>query len=215
MEKSVSVAVCRIAFAVVLFAAPGSAAAQGDADIEAKFIAMLKNATLKGSWAPVQQGRLGSESGDDGYRIARVGEGRRRQMVDRFDIHRAGSASGVPDLRFRKVRGRHSGAHSGQRPRRTRAKPTGRPASCSTTTSTPAAGGKRPTANTAARSPAPSRGRRSLRRERQVEFLPSALSPSRRVNEPRRSGVANDHGSGCDPRIVRRGPRPRVTEESA
>jgi hypothetical protein len=50
----------------------GSALAQGDADVEAKFIAMLKNATLKGSWAPIQQGRLGGEKADDGYRIARV-----------------------------------------------------------------------------------------------------------------------------------------------
>ena len=46
--------------------------AQGDADSEAKFIAMLKDATLKGTWAPVQQGKLGGERGDDGYRIARV-----------------------------------------------------------------------------------------------------------------------------------------------
>lgn len=46
--------------------------AQGDADIEAKFIVMLKDATLKGTWAPVQQGKLGGERGDDSYRIARV-----------------------------------------------------------------------------------------------------------------------------------------------
>ena len=50
----------------------GSAQAQGDADVEAKFIGMLTNATLKGSWAPIQQGRLGGERGDDGYRIARA-----------------------------------------------------------------------------------------------------------------------------------------------
>ena len=46
------------------------AIAQGDADVEAKFIAMLKNATLKGTWAPVQQGKFGYERGDDSYRIA-------------------------------------------------------------------------------------------------------------------------------------------------
>ena len=46
--------------------------AQGDGDVEAKFISMLKNATLKGSWAPVMQGRLGAEKGDDSYRIARA-----------------------------------------------------------------------------------------------------------------------------------------------
>lgn len=46
--------------------------AQGDSDIEAKFVAMLNNATLKGTWAPVQQGKLGGEKGNDSYRIARV-----------------------------------------------------------------------------------------------------------------------------------------------
>ena len=46
--------------------------AQGEAEVEAKFIAMLKNATLKGSWAPVMQGKLGTERGDDSYKIARV-----------------------------------------------------------------------------------------------------------------------------------------------
>ncbi|MFM7071957.1 MAG: hypothetical protein ACKO38_09225 [Planctomycetota bacterium] len=48
------------------------ARAQGDADVEAKFIAMLNNATLKGTWAPVQQGKLGGERGNDSYRIARA-----------------------------------------------------------------------------------------------------------------------------------------------
>lgn len=48
------------------------ARAQGDGDVEAKFTAMLKNATLKGSWAPVQQGTLGGERGNDSYRIARA-----------------------------------------------------------------------------------------------------------------------------------------------
>jgi hypothetical protein len=88
MEKSAPAAVCRIAVAVFLFATPGSAAAQGDADIEAKFIAMLKNATLKGTWAPVQQGRLGSERGDDAYRIARVekGEGGKWSIVSIFTV---------------------------------------------------------------------------------------------------------------------------------
>ena len=44
--------------------ATGSAFAQGDADMEAKFIAMLKNSTLKGTWAPITQGQLGSEKKD-------------------------------------------------------------------------------------------------------------------------------------------------------
>ncbi|MCY2974754.1 MAG: hypothetical protein NTW52_08840 [Planctomycetota bacterium] len=45
---------------------------QGDDGIEAKFTAALKNVTLKGSWAPVQQGKIGDERTDAGYRIARV-----------------------------------------------------------------------------------------------------------------------------------------------
>lgn len=58
-------------FAIVVgHAAPVSA--QGDADVEAKFTAMLKNATLKGTWAPVAKGKLGGERGDDTYKIARV-----------------------------------------------------------------------------------------------------------------------------------------------
>lgn len=46
--------------------------AQGDAEVEAKFTAMLKNATLKGTWAPVAGGKLGSEKGNDSYKIARA-----------------------------------------------------------------------------------------------------------------------------------------------
>jgi hypothetical protein len=71
-----------------LLAAAGSANAQGDADVEAKFVAMLKNATLKGSWAPVQQGRLGTEKGDDSYRIARVEkiEGSKWSIVSLFTV---------------------------------------------------------------------------------------------------------------------------------
>lgn len=45
---------------------------QGDDGMEAKFTAALKNATLKGTWAPVQQGKIGDDRGDGGYRIARV-----------------------------------------------------------------------------------------------------------------------------------------------
>jgi hypothetical protein len=70
--KSVSLACCLGAVIASLLAAPASARAQGTAEVEAKFIAMLKDATLKGTWAPVQQGRLGGEKGDDSYRIARV-----------------------------------------------------------------------------------------------------------------------------------------------
>lgn len=52
--------------------ATGSAFAQGDADMEAKFIAMLKSSTLKGTWAPITQGQLGSEKKDEVYRIVRA-----------------------------------------------------------------------------------------------------------------------------------------------
>jgi hypothetical protein len=46
--------------------------AQGEADSESKFIAMLKNATLIGTWAPLQAGKIGGDRTDDTYRIARV-----------------------------------------------------------------------------------------------------------------------------------------------
>jgi hypothetical protein len=49
-----------------------AARAQGEGDVESKFVAMLANATLKGTWAPVQQGKLGGERGNDSYRIARA-----------------------------------------------------------------------------------------------------------------------------------------------
>jgi hypothetical protein len=55
-----------------LTASPAPVQAQGTADVEAKFIAMLDNATLKGSWAPVAQGKLGGEKGNDVYHIARA-----------------------------------------------------------------------------------------------------------------------------------------------
>ena len=62
--------------------------AQGEGDVEAKFIAMLKDATLKGTWAPVSQGRLGNEKGDDSYRIARVekGEGGKWTVYSIFNV---------------------------------------------------------------------------------------------------------------------------------
>jgi hypothetical protein len=77
-----------VALLLCLLASAGSAPAQGDAEIETKFIAMLKNATLKGSWAPISQGRLGGERGDDNYRIARVekGEGNKWSIVSVFTV---------------------------------------------------------------------------------------------------------------------------------
>lgn len=64
-----------VVIGVRLLADPSVAFAQGDPDMEAKFVAMLTNATLKGSWAPVRQGQLGAEKGDDSYRIARAEKG--------------------------------------------------------------------------------------------------------------------------------------------
>jgi hypothetical protein len=79
------------AFAILLAASVMPAApilAQGDGDVEAKFIAMLKNATLKGTWAPVAGGQLGKEKGDDSYKIARVekGEGDKWKVVSIFNV---------------------------------------------------------------------------------------------------------------------------------
>ncbi|WP_425613936.1 hypothetical protein NA78x_003783 [Anatilimnocola sp. NA78] len=64
------------------------ASAQGDAEVEAKFVAMLKNATLKGTWAPVAGGKLGGEKGNDSYKIARVekGEGDKWSVVSVFKV---------------------------------------------------------------------------------------------------------------------------------
>ena len=76
-----------VAFAVsFLVAAP--APAQDASDTETKFIAMLKNATLKGTWAPVAQGKLGAEKGNDSYKIARVekAEGDKWKVVSIFSV---------------------------------------------------------------------------------------------------------------------------------
>ncbi len=71
MYPTVAKTLCFSAF-LIFFASAYPAFAQGNAEVEAKFIAMLKNATLKGTWAPVQKGKIGGERGDDSYRIARV-----------------------------------------------------------------------------------------------------------------------------------------------
>jgi hypothetical protein len=72
MKKFASSSICLVAVVACSLAVAQFAMAQGDGDVEAKFVAMLKNATLKGTWAPVAQGKLGAEKGDDSYRIARV-----------------------------------------------------------------------------------------------------------------------------------------------
>lgn len=62
-----------LAFCTVCLLGSNSAAwGQGEGEVESKFVAMLKDATLKGTWAPVAQGKLGGERGDDSYRIARA-----------------------------------------------------------------------------------------------------------------------------------------------
>lgn len=88
MKKSVLSDSILVGLVICLLASAGSVRAQGDGDIEAKFIAMLKNATLKGTWAPVQKGKLGGERGDDSYRIARVekGEGGKWSIVSVFTV---------------------------------------------------------------------------------------------------------------------------------
>ncbi len=69
MIKAIRFNLFLLAFTI---AAGVSSLAQGNPNVEANFIAMLKNATLKGTWAPVQQGQLGAQRADEGYRIARV-----------------------------------------------------------------------------------------------------------------------------------------------
>ena len=122
MKNSLSFHFCLVMLVayLFLFASAESAFAQGDAGTEAKFIAMLKNATLKGTWAPVQQGKLGSEKGGDSYRIARVekGEGDKWSIVTVFMV--GDKKFGVSDFRIREVRWGHRRSYFGQCPRRTR-----------------------------------------------------------------------------------------------
>lgn len=65
------------------------ARAQGDPDIEARFIAMVKNSTLKGTWAPIMGGQLGDEKKDDAYRIVRAEkqEGENWAIVSLFEFN--------------------------------------------------------------------------------------------------------------------------------
>lgn len=74
---------------LALLIAAGSAFAQGDPDMEAKFVAMLKNSTLKGTWAPIMQGTLGSEKKDEAYRIVRAEkkEGDNWAIVSLFEFN--------------------------------------------------------------------------------------------------------------------------------
>lgn len=73
MKTTLASALCFLTLAAVgIGLAPRVALADDNSETEAKFVASLKNATLKGSWAPVQGGALGAEKGNDSYRIARV-----------------------------------------------------------------------------------------------------------------------------------------------
>jgi hypothetical protein len=63
--------------------------AQGDPDMESKFVAMVKNSTLKGTWAPIMGGQLGSEKKDEAYRIVRAEkkEGDKWAIVSLFEFN--------------------------------------------------------------------------------------------------------------------------------
>jgi hypothetical protein len=88
MNKPIRTLLCLTALLASRLTVTPLALAQGDGDVEAKFIAMLKNATLKGTWAPVAGGQLGKEKGDDSYKIARVekGEGGKWSVVSVFNF---------------------------------------------------------------------------------------------------------------------------------
>ncbi len=66
-----------LSLALLLIAIPGFSLAETKAEkpdlngLETKFAAMLENATLKGSWAPIAKQQLGDEKAD-GYRIVRA-----------------------------------------------------------------------------------------------------------------------------------------------
>ena len=63
---------CGVILFVLLLTSQLRGLAQGSSEVESNFTAMLKDATLKGTWAPVQQAQLGTSRKDDGYRVARV-----------------------------------------------------------------------------------------------------------------------------------------------
>jgi len=73
--------------ATLVLTSPGRA--QGDPDMESKFIAMVKNSTLKGTWAPIMGGQLGSEKKDQAYRIVRAEkkEGDKWEIVSLFEYN--------------------------------------------------------------------------------------------------------------------------------
>ncbi len=72
MKTALVSTACFFTLCLGLCLTPIAAIAEDNSAVEAKFVASLKNATLKGSWAPVQGGALGTEKGNDRYRVARV-----------------------------------------------------------------------------------------------------------------------------------------------
>ena len=74
---------------LVAFVVPSLGLAQGNFDMESKFVAMVKNSTLKGTWAPIMGGQLGSEKKDQAYRIVRAEkkEGDKWAIVSLFEFN--------------------------------------------------------------------------------------------------------------------------------
>jgi hypothetical protein len=74
---------------LVTLVLPSLGLAQGDPDMESKFVAMVKNSTLKGTWAPIMGGQLGSEKKDEAYRIVRAEkkEGDKWAIVSLFEVN--------------------------------------------------------------------------------------------------------------------------------
>jgi hypothetical protein len=74
---------------LVTLVVPSLGLAQGNSDMESKFVAMVKNSTLKGTWAPIMGGQLGSEKKDEAYRIVRAEkkEGDKWAIVSLFEFN--------------------------------------------------------------------------------------------------------------------------------
>ena len=74
-----------VILAVACFTTLKGFAEDAKSDAEAKFIALLNNATLQGRWAPLKDGQLGAEK-EDSYQIVSVqkGEGERWQINARL-----------------------------------------------------------------------------------------------------------------------------------
>ena len=84
--------ICRLQFILTLLVTlvlTSSGLAQGDPDMESKFVALVKNSTLKGTWAPIMGGQLGSQKKDEAYRIVRAEkkEGDKWAIVSLFEFN--------------------------------------------------------------------------------------------------------------------------------